>query len=49
MFSSNGLRAARQESLVVAASIDNEPVDVERGWDLTEVRILGEGGGESHP
>ena len=39
----------RQESPVVVASIDDEPVDVEGGWDLTEVRILGEGGGESHP
>ena len=34
---------------MVAASIDDEPVNVEGGWDLTEVRILGEGGGESHP
>ena len=49
MLSSDGLRAARQESPVVAAGIDDEPVDVEGGWDLTEVRILGEGGGESHP
>ena len=49
MLSSDGLRAARQESLAVAASADNEEVNVEGWWDLTEVWILGEGGSESHP
>ena len=49
MLSSDGLRAARQEPAAVAAGIDDEPINVEGGWDLTEVRILGEGGGESHP
>ena len=49
MLRSDGLRAARQKSLAVAAGVDDEPVDVEGGWELTEVRILGEGGGESHP
>ena len=31
------------------ASVDNEPVDVGGRGDLTEVRILGEGGGKSRP
>ena len=39
----------REESLAVVAGIDNEPVKVEVWWDLAEMRILGEGGGESHP
>ena len=49
MLSSNGLRAARQETLAVVAGVHDEPVDVEVGWDLAEVRVLREGGGESHP
>ena len=39
----------RQESPSVAASIDDEEVDVEGLWDLTEMGIFGEGGGKSHP
>ena len=49
VLSSDGLRAARQEPSAVAAGIDDEPVEVERGWDLAEVRVLREGGGKSHP
>ena len=49
MFSSDGVQAARQESLLVVASVDDEEIDVKGQWDLTEVWILGEGGGESHP
>ena len=50
MLSSDGLQAARQESSLVVASVDNEEVNVEGRWDLTEVWILGEGGSEeSHP
>ena len=49
MLRSNGVRAAREESPVVAAGVDDEPVEVEVWWDLAEMRILGEGGGESHP
>ena len=47
--SSNGLCGMRQESPAVAAGIDDEPVNVEVGRDLAEVRVLREGGGESHP
>ena len=49
MLSSDGLLTVRQESLAVAAGVHDEPVDVEMGWDLAEVRVLREGGGESHP
>ena len=48
MLSSNGLQAAGQETSVVVPIIDDEEVNVEGLWDLTEVWILGEGGGESH-
>ena len=49
MLSSDGVCTARQESPAVAAGIHNEPVEVEGWWDLAEMRILGEGGSESHP
>ena len=49
MLGSNVLQAAGQEALAVAASIDDEEVDVDVWWDLDKEWMLGEGGSESHP
>ena len=49
MLSSDGVHTVRQESLVVVAGIDDEPVKVEHWGNVAEVRILGERGSKSHP
>ena len=49
MLSSNGLQAAGQGALVVAASVDDEEVNVDILGNLDEEWMLGEGGSESHP
>ena len=47
--STNGVRASREQATVVAAGKDNEELEMGVGWDITEVGILLEAGGEGHP
>ena len=49
MLSANGVQASREQAMAVAAGEDDEELEVDVGWDIAEVGILLEVGGESHP
>ena len=49
LLSTDRLRASGEQAMAVAASKDDEELEVGVGWDIAKVGILLERGGESHP
>ena len=47
--SSDGLRASGEQASAVAAGKNKEEFKMDIRWDIAEVGVLLEGGGESHP